>query len=506
MKVKNYIATASLCAALLIANSASAQNWILGGNSPAGTDTLGNKTNQSLRIITNNVSRVFIKKSGQVGIGTNNPAEKLDVNGNIKSNGTLYDAVGNSTNWNTAYGWGNHAAAGYLTAETDPQVGANVTNYVSKWNGTALVNSNIFSNGTFVGVNTTSPAGASQFDVGNTNASYGGMYINSSGAVGARKPFYGYALSGGSSCWTYFDEASSSFKIYNNGDRVTVDNQGQVGIGTTTPGYYLDIQASTTYRALNAVSSYVGSVGQIVNFGRTSAPSAGNDILQITVPAGSPDDFQFIEADRGGTINFAVNGNGATGIGGSALTGVGLNVQLGSDVGPASGGYAVFGATTSLSVGIDNNEIMARNNGVVSPLYLNNSGGNVNMCVASGSVNIGNSTGAAGYILSVDGKVIAEEVRVELSGNWPDYVFGKEHKLMSIDELEQHVNEYKHLPGIPSACEVEESGIMLGEMQTKTIEKVEENSLYIIQLNKKIEAQNSVIQKLMQEVDALKNK
>ncbi|MFH0894168.1 MAG: tail fiber domain-containing protein [Bacteroidota bacterium] len=65
--------------------------------------------------------------------------------------------AGNITNWNSAYGWGNHALAGYLTSftELDPEVGANTTNYISKWNGTALVSSNIFDNGTTVGIGTT---------------------------------------------------------------------------------------------------------------------------------------------------------------------------------------------------------------------------------------------------------------------------------------------------------------------------------------------------------------
>jgi len=54
-----------------------------------------------------------------------------------------------------------------------------------------------------------------------------------------------------------------------------------------------------------------------VNIERTSTPAALNDILQITVPAASPDDFQYVEFDRGGTVNFAVNGDGrvtATGV------------------------------------------------------------------------------------------------------------------------------------------------------------------------------------------------
>ncbi len=62
------------------------------------------------------------------------------------------------TNWNTAYGWGDHSTQGYLSSftETDPQVGIIKTNYLSKWNGKALISSSIFDNGN-VGIGTTNP-------------------------------------------------------------------------------------------------------------------------------------------------------------------------------------------------------------------------------------------------------------------------------------------------------------------------------------------------------------
>ncbi|MEO8151110.1 MAG: tail fiber domain-containing protein [Bacteroidia bacterium] len=78
MKLKSYMATASLAAGLLIGNSANAQ-WLLGGNSPTTTDTLGNKTNQDIKIITNNKVQVYIKKTGYVGIGNVAPKARLDV-------------------------------------------------------------------------------------------------------------------------------------------------------------------------------------------------------------------------------------------------------------------------------------------------------------------------------------------------------------------------------------------------------------------------------------------
>ncbi len=91
------------------------------------------------------------------------------------------------------------------------------------------------------------------------------------------------------------------------------------------------------------------------------------------------------------------------------------------------------------------------------------------------------------YLLAVDGKIISEEVRVELSGSWPDYVFDEDYALLSLEQLEQHIETVGHLPGIPSANTVETEGILLGDMQRVMVEKIEELTLYVIDLQKQIE-------------------
>jgi hypothetical protein len=84
---------------------------------------------------------------------------------------------------------------------------------------------------------------------------------------------------------------------------------GRVGIGVSSPAAKLHVQSAASVEALYI--EHAGSnLGRAVNFDRTSTPTAGNDILQISVPGGSPDNFQYVEFDRGGAINFAVNGNG----------------------------------------------------------------------------------------------------------------------------------------------------------------------------------------------------
>lgn len=81
------------------------------------------------------------------------------------------------------------------------------------------------------------------------------------------------------------------------------------------------------------------------------------------------------------------------------------------------------------------------------------------------------------------GKIWAPEVEVKLPP-FPDYVFEEDYELMSIDELDRYINENGHLPGIPSAEEIERDGIGVGALQTKLLEKVEELTLYVIELQK----------------------
>ena len=277
--------------------------------------------------------------------------------------------------------------------------------------------------------------------------------------------------------------------------RLTVDSIGQVGIGTTTPTAQVDVFNNTVNRSLNIISSAAN--GQIANISTTVALNTGNDLLQLDLPSTQGTESQFIEASTGGAVTkFAVNSDGRVGIGGAALAGVGCYIQKGTDAAPTGGGYLVTGSTSSTSVAIDDNEIMARNNGAVSTLFLQNNGGQLALCANAGNVTIGTTTIATGYKLSVNGRIIGTEVRVDALANWPDYVFAADHKLLPLEELETSINTNKHLPGIPSATEVKNGGIMLGDMQTKTMEKVEELTLYLIQLNKENKELKARLEKL----------
>jgi len=105
----------------------------------------------------------------------------------------------------------------------------------------------------------------------------------------------------------------------------------------------------------------------------------------------------------------------------------------------------------------------------------------------AGGVTIGTYNLPSGYRLAVDGKIASEEVLVQLSSNWPDYVFEEEYELLELNDLKSFIDRNNHLPGIPSADVVEEKGIELGEMQKMQMEKIEELTLYILELKKELD-------------------
>ncbi len=104
----------------------------------------------------------------------------------------------------------------------------------------------------------------------------------------------------------------------------------------------------------------------------------------------------------------------------------------------------------------------------------------------TGSVGIGLAA-QSGYKLCVDGKIGVREVFVTAAGSWPDYVFSNDYKLQSLDEINNFLKENCHLPGIPSACEIEDNGQPLGKIQNLQQQKIEELYLYIIKLQKQVD-------------------
>ncbi|MDQ3254210.1 MAG: hypothetical protein M3R15_09945 [Acidobacteriota bacterium] len=102
-------------------------------------------------------------------------------------------------------------------------------------------------------------------------------------------------------------------------------------------------------------------------------------------------------------------------------------------------------------------------------------------------------------MLVVGGKILAEEVRIQLIADWPDYVFAKDYPLKSLADVEAFIHTHHHLPEIPNAAEVEAAGVSLGHMQSKLLLKIEELTLYLIQQNKSIEKLTAKLARLEQD-------
>ncbi|MBY0426597.1 MAG: hypothetical protein K2Q22_13230, partial [Cytophagales bacterium] len=108
----------------------------------------------------------------------------------------------------------------------------------------------------------------------------------------------------------------------------------------------------------------------------------------------------------------------------------------------------------------------------------------------TGNFRIGNPSSnstAAACKLFVNGKIGATEVVVSTT-DWSDYVFDESYKLPSLEEVDAYIKTNKHLPAVPSEKEVVENGVNTGEMLKTHMRKIEELTLYVIELKKEIEA------------------
>ena len=96
----------------------------------------------------------------------------------------------------------------------------------------------------------------------------------------------------------------------------------------------------------------------------------------------------------------------------------------------------------------------------------------------------------SGYKLYVQTGILTERLKVAVKGtaNWADYVFDKNYKLQDLKSLDEYIQKNKHLPNIPSAEEMVNNGLDVGEMDALLLSKIEELTLYVIELKKELEA------------------
>ena len=118
----------------------------------------------------------------------------------------------------------------------------------------------------------------------------------------------------------------------------------------------------------------------------------------------------------------------------------------------------------------------------------------------AGRLQVGNGNAPAGYGMYVQTGILTERIKVATinSSDWMDKVFSKGYKLMSLKELDEFISKNKHLPEMPSGEDVEKNGLDLAQMDAKLLQKVEELTLHLIELSKKVEileAENKKLKK-----------
>jgi hypothetical protein len=293
---------------------------------------------------------------------------------------------------------------------------------------------------------------------------------------------------------------------------------GNVGIGTTTPDYRLHIKdgvggaqlkfqrgtgLATIVQDNNVNNLYLdAAAGLLLN-----TQVAGNVGIGITAPTdklhidgdirlkgssrklivgseGSPNDYLLLQDVGSGTAALQWVQDGAAKF---SIDGVTGNVGIGpaSPLGKLHVADGNGGDQIRLSRGtgaVRFAQDMNQDN-----LYLFNNDGSKTYMYWRSDGNVGIGTMAPDAKLAVNGQVHATEVRVTTNVPGPDYVFEKDYKLTSLEEIKNYIDQNKHLPEIPSAKEMEKNGVQLGEMNMLLLKKIEELTLYVIDQNKKID-------------------
>ncbi len=239
------------------------------------------------------------------------------------------------------------------------------------------------------------------------------------------------------------------FEVGPTGDRFSVAQNGNVGIGLTSPEYKLHVSTGVQFRKT--------TIGVTVS-------SADNGWIRDEWMTGAYGPTKWNEATK------------------KWVRPAGEYNDIGGIVWQDEGTYFIrdkAGTKTEYT----NQELLDK-----SFLFADIFSGNVGIGSDLSDVDFRN------YKLSVNGRIRATEVKVYTG--WADYVFKEDYKLPTLKEVAQHIAEKGHLINIPSAAEVAENGIQLGEMNAKLLEKIEELTLYTLEQEKKLQTQEERLQKL----------
>ncbi len=291
------------------------------------------------------------------------------------------------------------------------------------------------------------------------------------------------------SAWVQMATGSSVNYWNVNGTSIFNNNTGSVGINTGTPesGTRLHVfgPALVAGGALR-LRSTSGDGARILFENSSGTPSHQLSTVGSTL---------FLQKIPASTFDFVMNSSGFVSMGRSTAS-----ARLHLDRGGSSQTEVLRLEGTNVQMTLTENDTikgffnLTENDVKIGTVASNDNGrfimrvnGGDRMFIhPDGRVSIGTSVPATGYMLSVQGKIVSEEVRVQLRNAWPDYVFSSNYKLMSFDELRKFISQNRHLPNIPAASEMETNGQELGEMQRRMMEKIEELTLYVLKLEEEL--------------------
>ncbi|VXD10889.1 hypothetical protein [Marinoscillum sp. 108] len=270
----------------------------------------------------------------------------------------------------------------------------------------------------------------------------------------------------------------------------TFKTNGNVGIGTSNPsgqwGEKLHVFSSNSNNGIK-IERGDGASGSFLAYQNA-----------VYLGSGSSHNLGFL---IGGTTKVLLNTNGILGIGtttpstqwGEKLHVHSNNSNTGIKIGRGDGAWGSFLAyEDGVYLGSGSVHKLGFLIGGQTKLLINQTG------------DVGIGTTSPDAKLAVNGTIHTKEVRVDLNG-WSDFVFEKDYELLTLEEVEQHINENGHLPEIPSEAEVTENGINLGEMNAKLLQKIEELTLHLIQEHKNTQELSKKIERLENELTTLKN-